>query len=280
MKSAFRASFFWDIPLLLRKITSKMSNAIEQGGVEVSIQNHIANIEFFHPLSNSLPGKVLAKLAATITQMGEDKSVRVIVVRSAGDRAFCAGASFDELISIRDLAEGKAFFSGFANVINAMRKCPKFIIGRVQGKAVGGGVGLASSFDYCLATKHASVKLSELAVGIGPFVVGPAVERKIGLGAMSELAINATEWRDAEWAFEKGLYTEVFNSSEEMDAEIERLAKVLAGSNPEAMAELKKTFWTGCENWDNLLAERAAISGRLVLSDFTRNAIAKFKSKK
>ena len=257
-----------------------MSDAIHQGDVTFSITDHIATIEFSHPLSNSLPGKVLAKLADTITAMGQDDEVRVIVIRSSGDRAFCAGASFDELISIQDLDQGKIFFSGFANVINAMRKCPKLIIGRVQGKAVGGGVGLASSFDYCIATQHASVKLSELAVGIGPFVVGPAVERKIGLSGMSQLAIDASEWRSANWAYGHGLYASIHESIEEMDQEIDRLAKRLANSNPEAMAELKKTFWKGTENWDDLLAERAAISGRLVLSDFTRNAINAFKTKK
>lgn len=255
------------------------SNAVDQGGVRVERKGNVAHVEFHHPLSNSLPGKVLAQLANTITELGNDESVLVIVLRSEGDRAFCAGASFDELISIDNLDTGKVFFSGFANVINAMRKCPKFIIGRVQGKAVGGGVGLASSVDYCFATKFAAVKLSELAVGIGPFVVGPAVERKIGLSGMSELAINATEWRTADWAREKGLYTDVYDSAEQMDKAIEELTDKLSGSNPEAMSELKKTFWTGTENWDELLAERAAISGRLVLSEFTRNAINAFKKK-
>lgn len=257
-----------------------MSVAIDQGAVESRIDERgIAYIEFSHPLSNSLPGKVLRKLADTITEMGENPEVKVIVLRSAGEKAFCAGASFDELISINDLETGKVFFSGFANVINACRKAPKFIIGRVQGKAVGGGVGLASAVDYCLATKFADVKLSELAVGIGPFVVGPAVERKIGVSAMSELAINATEWRSAEWAKRKGLFTDVFDNAEEMDKEIERLAFQLSKSNPEAMSMLKTIFWQGTEHWDTLLAERAGMSGKLVLSDFTVNAIGAFKNK-
>jgi methylglutaconyl-CoA hydratase len=255
-------------------------SAIEQGSVDFTIDNNgIATIEFEHPLSNSLPGKVLGKLTEIITQLGRNDDVKVIVLRSQGERAFCAGASFDELISINDLETGKKFFSGFANVINACRKAPKFIIGRVQGKAVGGGVGLASAVDYCLATKFADVKLSELAVGIGPFVVGPAVERKIGLSAMSELAINATEWRNADWAKRKGLYTDVFDSIEDMDAELERLALQLSKSNPEAMRMLKSIFWQGTEHWDELLVERAGMSGTLVLSDFTINAINKFKSK-
>ncbi|NVK28591.1 MAG: enoyl-CoA hydratase/isomerase family protein [Flavobacteriia bacterium] len=257
-----------------------MTDAVDQGGVDVRREGGVAHVEFHHPLSNSLPGKVLSTLAETITQLGKDDEVLVIVLRSAGDRAFCAGASFDELISIDNLDTGKIFFSGFANVINAMRKCPKFIIGRVQGKAVGGGVGLASSVDYCFATKFSAVKLSELAIGIGPFVVGPAVERKIGVSGMNELAIDATEWRTAEWAHMRGLYTNIYDNVDAMDAAIEELASKLSSSNPEAMAELKKTFWRGTEDWDQLLAERAAISGRLVLSDFTRNAINKFKSKK
>lgn len=250
-----------------------------EGGVHLHIANHIARITFFHPASNSLPGKVLRQLAQTIAEADSNPEVRVLIVQSEGERAFCAGASFDELIAINDTETGLEFFSGFALVINSMRKAQKLIIGRVQGKAVGGGVGLASSFDYCFATKFASVKLSELAVGIGPFVVGPAVERKAGLSGMSELAIHATAWRDAEWARTKGIYNEVFDSIEEMDEHIEVLATKLANSNPEAMAELKKIFWQGTENWDSLLLERAAISGKLVLSSFTKNAINSFKNK-
>ncbi len=256
-----------------------MADILEQGKVQTSIENGIATIEFYHPLSNSLPGKLLAEVAETITKMGADDLVTVIVLKSSGERAFCAGASFDELISINDIETGKVFFSGFANVINACRKCPKLIIGRVQGKAVGGGVGVASAVDYCVATKLASVKLSELAVGIGPFVVGPAVERKIGTSAMSQLAIDATEWQTAEWAKQKGLYTEVYDSLEEMDKGIAVLATKLSKSNPMAMRMLKQIFWKGTENWDELLKERAAMSGELVLSDFTKNAINKFKNK-
>lgn len=257
-----------------------MSDAIHQGHVISKIDdNGIAHVEFGHPLSNSLPGKILNLLADTITEMGKKDEVKVIILSSAGEKAFCAGASFDELISISDLETGKIFFSGFANVINACRLCPKFIIGRVHGKAVGGGVGVASAVDYCFATRYADVKLSELAVGIGPFVVGPAVERKIGLSAMSELAINATEWRSADWASKNGLYADVYDTAEEMDVEINELANRLAASNPEAMRMLKKVFWQGTENWDQLLKERAAMSGELVLSDFTRNAINKFKAK-
>ena len=255
-------------------------SATEQGHVHISMdEKGIGTIEFGHPMSNSLPGKILQKLAETITELGNNPNVKVIILKSSGDKAFCAGASFDELIAIKDLETGKTFFSGFANVINACRKAPKFIIGRVQGKAVGGGVGLAASVDYCFGTVNADVKLSELAVGIGPFVVGPAVERKIGLSAMSELAINATEWRHADWARKKGLYVDTFETEEEMDHEISKLADRLAKSSPEAMAELKRVFWQGTENWDDLLIERAGISGRLVLSEFTINAINSFKKK-
>lgn len=254
--------------------------ATEQGSVEISInEKGIATIEFFHPMSNSLPGKILNKLAQTITEAGKNDAIKVIILKSKGEKAFCAGASFDELISINDLETGTKFFSGFAHVINAARKCPKLIIGRIQGKTVGGGVGMASAVDFCYATKDASVKLSELAVGIGPFVVGPAVERKIGTSAMSMLAINATEWYSADWAKEKSLYAETFETIEEMDAAIEILAIKLANSNPEAMSMLKQIFWEGTEHWDTLLIERAGMSGKLVLSDFTRNAIHAFKKK-
>lgn len=256
-----------------------MTTILEQGKVMHTLNEGIATIEFYHPLSNSLPGKLLGELADTITELGRNEEVKVMILKSSGERAFCAGASFDELISIEDIETGKQFFSGFAKVINACRTCPKLIIGRVQGKAVGGGVGVASAVDYCVATKFASVKLSELAVGIGPFVVGPAVERKIGVSAMSQLAIDATEWQTAQWAKEKGLYTEVYETAEEMDQAIEVLANKLSKSNPEAMKLLKQIFWKGTENWDDLLKERAAMSGQLVLSEFTKNAINKFKNK-
>ena len=247
--------------------------------VKITTINGIGTIEFYHPQSNSLPGNILAKLATTITDAGNDKNIKVIILKSAGERAFCAGASFDELIAIDNPEQGKKFFLGFANVINAARKCPKFILGRVQGKAVGGGVGMAAATDYCFATKYSSSKLSELAIGIGPFVVGPAVERKIGTSAFSAMTINATKWFDANWSREKGLYTDVFDSVEELDDEIDKLASTLSKSNPEAMEKLKKIMWNGTEDWDRLLDKRAESSGILVISDFTRNAIAKFKSK-
>lgn len=255
------------------------SQNFPNGGVDVHRSQGIATITFYHPQSNSLPGAVLRSLAENIENEGKHEDSKVIVLQSVGDKAFCAGASFDELIAIEDLETGKRFFSGFAMVINALRQCPKLVIGRVQGKAVGGGVGIASSVDYCFAVESASVKLSELAVGIGPFVVGPAVERKIGVSGMSQLAIDATEWRSARWAEQHGLYAQVFSNAEEMDAAIQTLAQKLASSNPEAMQELKKIFWAGTEHWDQLLIERAGISGKLVLSEFTRNAIQKFKSK-
>ena len=256
-----------------------MFDAALTEGVSCTVDDRgVAVVTFAHPRSNSLPGAVLAELAETIRGLGDRPDVRVVVLGSAGNRAFCAGASFDELIAISNEEEGLRFFMGFANVINAIRTLPKLVIGRVQGKAVGGGVGVASATDYCLATQHAAVKLSELAVGIGPFVVGPAVERKLGVSGMSQLAIDATEWRSANWAAEHGLYASVHEGAAALDAAVDALAGRLAASNPEAMAEMKRTFWRGTDDWDTLLAERAAISGRLVLSDFTRSAIARFKA--
>ncbi len=246
--------------------------------VTESILDGIATVEFFHPEQNSLPGSVLRELAETITRVGQSEVVKVIILRSGGDRTFCAGASFKELIQINDAETGRVFFSGFANVINAMRKCPKFILGRVQGKAVGGGVGLAAATDYCFATRFAAIKLSELNVGIGPFVVSPAIERKIGVSATSQIAIDANSFYEAEWALHKGLYTKLFDDLESMDLAVEAFARQLCTYNPEAMMEMKRVFWRGTDDWDTLLLERAAISGRLVLSEFTKNTLAKFKT--
>lgn len=249
----------------------------QQPYVKQTIENEVGYIEFFHPAHNSLPGNILAKLADTIAEAGKNDTIKVIVLKSGGERTFCAGASFNELININDEATGKVFFSGFANVINAMRKCPKFIIGRVQGKTVGGGVGLAASTDYCMATKFAAIKLSELNVGIGPFVVGPAVERKLGLSGMSQIAIDANSFYSAEWAKNKGLYAQVFESAEALDEGVKDFAEHLCTYNPEAMKDMKSMFWSGTEHWDKLLAERAAVSGRLVLSDFTKEKLKGFK---
>lgn len=250
-----------------------------EGSVNIKIDNGVAEIEFFHPQSNSMPGALLRRLAATIEGAGNNSEAKVILIKSSGEKSFCAGASFDELVAINDFETGKKFFSGFAMVINAMRKSPKFVIARVQGKAVGGGVGIACAADYTVAHESSSVKLSELAVGIGPFVVGPAVERKIGSGAFTQLTVNATEWQSAAWAKEKGMYASIHSSIEELDAEVNNLAQKLSRSNPEAMMMLKKVFWQGAENWDTLLIERAEMSGKLVLSDFTKKAIEKFKAK-
>ncbi len=248
--------------------------------VEVSIdQNKIAHIEFYHQAHNSLPSEILSKLVESIEHAGANDSIKLIILRSGANRTFCAGASFDELMAVKNEAAGKTFFSGFANVINACRKSPKIIIGRVQGKAVGGGVGLAAATDYCFATKYAAIKLSELAVGIGPFVIGPAVQRKLGVAAFSHLAINAYDWQNAYWAKDKGLYTSVDDSIEEMDVSIDQLCLKLSKANPSALTELKKVFWEGTDHWDKLLEERAALSGRLVLSDFTKEAIEGFKKK-
>ncbi len=247
--------------------------------VRNSIVNAIATIEFYTPQHNLLPASILAQLATTFTQLSNDENCKVIILKSAGEKTFCAGASFDELMAIETTEQGLQFFSGFANVINAMRKCPKFIIGSVQGKAIGGGVGLAAACDYTLATNQASVKLSELAVGIGPFVVGPAVERKIGTAAAYELAIDAANFRTAEWAKQKGLFVEVFEKIVDLDENVEQLAKHLSTQSPMAMAEIKAAFWQGTEHWDELLMQRAAISGKLVLSTFTKEFIKNFKAK-
>lgn len=257
-----------------------MVNNIEKSGyVRTAIQNGIATIEFSHPAHNSLPSNLLTQLTIAIKVVGNDPSVCVVVLRSGGERTFCAGASFDELAAIADFETGKRFFSGFANVINAMRACPKFIVVRAHGRAIGGGVGICAAADYCIASQYATIKLSELAIGFGPFVIGPAVERRMGLSAFSELAINATEWRTAYWAKEKGLFNEVFETVDQLDAYLVHLTEKLAASSPQAMRELKRVFWQNTEGWAELLLERAAISGRLALSDFTKQAIAAFKGK-
>ncbi len=226
-----------------------------------------------------MPGSLLEDLAQKIHGAGNDADTHVILLRSAGEKAFCAGASFQELSNIKTAEQGLQFFNGFANVINAIRICPKFVVGRIHGKCVGGGVGLAAAVDYAIATEEAEIRLSELAVGIGPFVVGPAVERKIGVSAFSQLAIDATMWRNADWARRKGLYAEVHPTTEGMDESIERLINTLSHSSTAAMAELKKIFWKGTEHWEHLLLERASISGRLILTDSARKAIAAFNKK-
>ncbi|HRP80831.1 MAG TPA: enoyl-CoA hydratase/isomerase family protein [Flavobacteriales bacterium] len=252
---------------------------MSDGYVRTSTDNGIATITFHHPQSNSLPAAILLELSRAIKDAGSSKDVRVIVLRSDGDRAFCAGASFDELVAIGTEAEGLTFFNGFALVINAIRTAPCIVIGRVQGKAVGGGVGLAAAVDLCYAHESAAVRLSELAIGIGPFVVGPAVERKVGKAAFGLMSTTPAVWRTAEWARAHGLYAECFSDLDGLDAAVAGHARELAGYSPAAMADLKAILWQGTEAWDTLLPERAAVSGRLVLSDFTRKAIAAFKQK-
>ncbi|WP_340199475.1 enoyl-CoA hydratase/isomerase family protein [Ascidiimonas sp. W6] len=247
------------------------------GSLYTEISNGVASLEFGHPASNSFPSELLERLTNELYKLSENKTVSVIVLKSEGERAFCAGASFDELVAVTNLEEGKAFFSGFANVINAMRSCSKLIIGRIQGKAVGGGVGLAAACDYVLATEAAAIKLSEFTIGIGPFVIAPVVERKMGKAALAELTLAADEWKSAYWAKEKGLYAKVFEKIGELDEEVAVLARKLASYNPEALHQMKKALWEGTVHWHELLSERAKISGELVLSPFTKRALSKFK---
>lgn len=247
------------------------------GSLFTTIKNNIATITFGHPASNSFPSELLERLTNELISVGRNSSVAIIILKSQGEKAFCAGASFDELMAISNLKEGTQFFLGFANVINAMRTCEKLIIGCLQGKTVGGGVGLAAACDYVLATKQAAIKLSEFTIGIGPFVIEPAVKRKIGVSGVAELTIDATSWKTAYWAKEKGLYAKVFETINELDAALETLSLQLASYNPDALLKMKKTLWQGTENWNTLLAERAVVSGELVVSEFTKKALQKFK---
>lgn len=256
-----------------------MKNIVAPGKVHVHIKNYIATIEFSHTSHNMLPTQTMADLANTITAVGNNDAVNVIVLKSGGNRTFSAGASFEELVEIKTAKEGHEFFIGLAKIINACKICPKLIIGRVQGKAVGAGVGIAAAVDYCFATQYASIKLSELALGFGPFVVGLPVEQKVGKSAYAQLALDATTWHTAKWACEKGLYTKVFDSTEDMDVEVALFAEQLSKSNPEAGRLIKEVIWEGTDHWETTLSDRAAISGRLVLSTYTVEAIAAIKGK-
>ena len=245
------------------------------GRVAVEVRDAVATVQFSHPKSNSLPSALLRKLADEITKAGGNSGVKVIVLRSEGAGAFCAGASFDEMKAVTDAPSGQEFFAGFARVMLAMIRAPQFVLVRVHGKTTGGGVGLVAASDYSFAVKGAALKLSELAVGLGPFVIGPVVERKCGRGPFAALSVDA-DWRDADWAERHGLYSRVFDDVEQLDAALEKLVQSLSQSNPEAIKQLKQVFWADTEEWDQLLERRAAISGALVLSAHTRAAIERF----
>ncbi|ALJ06097.1 enoyl-CoA hydratase [Pseudalgibacter alginicilyticus] len=245
--------------------------------VTLDIKNEVGYIEFFHPNRNSLPSEILFLLKQSIEEAGKNEAIKVIVLKSGGDRTFCAGASFNEVMAVNSPEEGRVFFSGFAHVINAMRNCPKIIIGRIHGKTVGGGVGLIAATDYCLANTFASIRLSELSIGIGPFVIEPAVSRKIGLSAMSQMTIDAETFFSAEWAKDKGLYADIFEDTETLDIAVKVLAEKLSKYNPEALSRMKSVFWEGTCHWDKLLLERAEISGKLVLSEFTKKTLKRFR---
>lgn len=249
----------------------------ENGSLYTSIQNGIATIEFGHPQANSFPLELLHRLSKEFDTISQNEEVKFIVLKSEGDKTFCAGASFNELLQIDTPEKGKEFFSGFANVLNAMRRCSKLIIGRAHGKSVGGGVGILSACDYVFASESASIKLSEISIGIGPFVIAPAIERKMGVGALAELTLVPDQWKNAYWAEKKGLYARVFESISEMDKEITYFCEKLMTYNPESLQELKKTFWRNTENWETLLVQNAEISGRLILSDFSKQILQKLK---
>lgn len=248
------------------------------GSIFTHVDHYIATVTFSHPKSNSFPSELLQKLVDTFNRLSTDNNVKVIILQSEGTKAFCAGASFDELLEVNDPESGKLFFTGFANLINAMRKCSKLILGRIHGKAVGGGVGIAAACDYAFATEASDIKLSELSIGIGPFVIAPALERKMGITALSELSLDAKSWRTAYWAEKKGLFNTVYENTRDLDRGIDILSHQLSQYNPEALNEMKKIFWEGTEHWDDLLVKRAEITGKLALSEFTKEALSKFKS--
>jgi methylglutaconyl-CoA hydratase len=253
-----------------------MNTQNPKGSLVTKFDNKLAIIEFSHPASNSFPSSLLDRLTKEINNLSNNADISVIILKSSGTGAFCAGASFDELLTVTNLEDATKFFSGFANVLNAMRNCSKIIIGRIHGKAVGGGVGIAATCDYAFATIESGIKLSELSIGIGPFVIEPAITRKIGKSALSEMTLEA-EWKSAAWANQKGLYAKVLSTTKELDTEITSFLNKLMSFNPEALAELKKVLWKETENWDTLLYERAQLSGKLILSDFSKNALKQFK---
>ena len=253
-----------------------MTTQNPNGSIITTIENQIATLEFGHPASNALPYELLESLTKELILLSHDSVISVIILKSSGTGAFCAGASFDELLAVSNQDEATQFFSGFANLLNAMRKCSKIIVGRIHGKSVGGGVGIVAACDYAFGTIESSIKLSELEIGIGPFVIEPAVTRKIGKSAMTEMTLD-TEWKTATWANQKGLFSKVFANQKTLDTEVIAFAKKLSSYNPEALSEIKKTFWEGTENWNVLLYERAEISGKLVLSDFSKKALNQFK---
>ena len=244
--------------------------------VTSQIKNHISEITFGTPKSNSLPSEILEKLAQIILTEGSKPEVKAILLKSEGEKAFCAGASFDELLEINDLETSKKFFGGFAKVLNAMRNCGKIVVVRVQGKTTGGGVGIACAADYCFATENASLALTEINLGIGPFVIGPYVERKIGKSQFTAMAIDA-DFRSANWAEQHNIYHSVSPTIAEMDAEVAQFLEKLATKSTDALALIKKVSWEGTEHFDKLMPKRILMSASLLLEDSTKANIEKIK---
>ncbi|QNL48865.1 enoyl-CoA hydratase/isomerase family protein [Olivibacter sp. SDN3] len=253
---------------------------IPAGKITTTISNQVATVIFEHPSHNALPSDLLKQLAAEIRNLGKNKAINVILLTSAGIKTFCAGANFDELLTIRDRDSGKTFFAGFAHVINEIRLSSKLVIGRVQGKAIGGAVGLAAACDYCFAHVNAHIKLSELTIGIGPFVIAPVIQRKMGLNALTRLSFNPEIFRSADWAMKYGLFQSVYEDIEQLDEAVQEFCQKLSKYPPTALSELKKTLWQGTDHWDTMLLSQAEISGSLVVEQQTKTLLENFKNKK
>ena len=251
---------------------------MNNGFVTSEIKNNISEITFGTPKSNSLPGEILELLAKTILESGEDQNVKAILLKSEGEKAFCAGASFDELLEIEELEKSKIFFGGFAKVLNAIRSCGKLVIARVQGKTTGGGVGIACAADYCFATKDAAMALTELNLGIGPFVIGPYVERKLGKSAYAAMSIDA-DFRSADWCEKHDVYHSVSENIQMMDEEIDKFLEKLSTRSSDALALIKKVSWEGTEHFEQLMPERILMSASLILEDSAKENIGKIKER-
>lgn len=251
---------------------------MNNGFVTQELKNNISEITFGTPKSNSLPGEILEKLAQTILESGKDENVKAILLKSEGEKAFCAGASFDELLEIEELEKSKIFFGGFAKVLNAMRNCGKLVVVRVQGKTTGGGVGIACAADYCFATKDSAMALTELNLGIGPFVIGPYVERKIGKSAYGAMSIDA-DFRSANWCEKHDVYHSVSENIQEMDEKIAAFMNKLSERSADALALIKKVSWEGSEHFDQLMPERILMSASLILEDSAKKNIELIKER-
>ena len=206
----------------------------------VDRNNAIATVTLNRPqVHNAFDETLIADVTACFARLSEDAEVRAIVLRGAGE-SFCAGADLHWMGRMAGYSqeENRADADALQRMFDVIATCPKPTIARVQGGAIGGGVGLVAVCDVVIAAPEAKFALSEVRLGLVPAVIAPYVLQKIGMGAARALFVTGERF-NAEEALRIGLVQQVV-AAIELDAAIQKKLEWILHAGPNAIAAAKR----------------------------------------